>query len=447
MPKIFFKTGSLEGKAVNFKDELTMGRLNSCDITIHDEQLSRRHTKIFRKGDQFFVEDMKSRNGTYLNGEKVSQTPLKKGDLIVIFDATTTTKSPPPSSTPAPTSPPTSTPENWEGKEIGGFKIGEYTGSTTLWDGFEAYQSSLDRKVNLKLLKSRYASQPKFAEKLLQSAKSAGQITHGHIVAIFDVGQINNQVYLCQELLNGVTFEDLLHAGQIEMPQILEMLQDLASALEFIHENNSTHGGISTNTIFFTTEGEAKFTNLGLAPTAFRMKLNGDEALFWSKYTSPEYAQKQPLSFASDIYSLGIVAFEMATGQIPFSGNTPNEIRQQHQSSPAPRANIIDSRVPGSVDELIRQMLSKRPEDRPTAMQVRTKLQEIYRSLYGSAPALESLKSPGVEKQEMPSGRRTKALPSSNFTVAEGIVFAVFLVILFFLSSSVTKLLFTMMNP
>jgi Protein kinase domain len=240
-------------------------------------------------------------------------------------------------------------------------------GSGGMADVYLAHDDILDRDVALKLLKDEYASDEEFVERFKREAQSAAALSHPNIVSIFDRGASEDGTYyIAMEYLPGGTLKDYIIKGGALVPQTAaEIALQTAQALQAAHKRGIIHRDIKPRNILITDSGHVKVTDFGIARAADATTTShlGD-ILGTAKYMSPEQAMGEPVGAASDLYSLGVVLYEMLTGRVPFEAETPADVSVKHADGLLPNPREVNPEVPEAMDALVMRLLASDPGDR-----------------------------------------------------------------------------------
>ncbi len=238
-------------------------------------------------------------------------------------------------------------------------------GSGGMADVYLAEDQELGRQVALKLLDDRHASDEQFVERFRREAQSAAGLNHPNIVSIFDRGRAEGTYYIAMEYLDGRTLKELLvRNGPTPIPIAIDYARQILGALSFAHRNGIIHRDIKPHNIVVGGDGRLKVTDFGIARSGTSQMTEAGSIVGTAQYLSPEQARGAPVDPRSDLYSLGIVLYEMLTGTVPFTGDTPVEIAMKHLSQvPAPPSELR-SEVPHDLDAVVMRALAKDPDQR-----------------------------------------------------------------------------------
>jgi beta-lactam-binding protein with PASTA domain/predicted Ser/Thr protein kinase len=238
-------------------------------------------------------------------------------------------------------------------------------GSGGMADVYLAEDQELGRRVALKLLDDRHASDEQFVERFRREAQSAAGLNHPSIVSIFDRGYAEGTYYIAMEFLDGRTLKELLvKNGPTPIPIALDYARQILGALAFAHRNGIVHRDIKPHNIVVGGDGRLKVTDFGIARSGASQMTEAGSIVGTAQYLSPEQARGAPVDPRSDLYSLGIVLYEMLTGKVPFTGDTPVEIAMKHLSQVPEPPSKLRKDVPHDLDAVVMRALAKDPEQR-----------------------------------------------------------------------------------
>jgi serine/threonine-protein kinase len=228
-----------------------------------------------------------------------------------------------------------------------------------------AEDQELGRRVALKLLDERHASDEQFVERFRREAQSAAGLNHPSIVSIFDRGYAEGTYYIAMEFLDGRTLKELLvRNGPTPIPIAIDYSRQILGALAFAHRNGIVHRDIKPHNIVVGSDGRLKVTDFGIARSGASQMTEAGSIVGTAQYLSPEQARGAPVDPRSDLYSLGIVLYEMLTGQVPFTGDTPVEIAMKHLSQVPDPPSELRPEVPHDLDAVVMRALAKDPDQR-----------------------------------------------------------------------------------
>ncbi|MFD2655272.1 Stk1 family PASTA domain-containing Ser/Thr kinase [Gracilibacillus thailandensis] len=221
----------------------------------------------------------------------------------------------------------------------------------------------LERQVAIKVLRLEYANDDEFITRFHREAQAATSLSHPNIVNIFDVGEEDQIYYMVMEYVDGMTLKQYiqLHAP-IEVEEVIEIMTQITSAISHAHDNGLIHRDIKPQNILIDPYGQIKVTDFGIAIALSATALTQTNSMLGSvHYLSPEQARGGKANRKSDIYSLGIVLFELLTGQLPFSGQSAVSIALKHLQSETPSVKEFNPRVPQSVENIVLKSTAKDP--------------------------------------------------------------------------------------
>jgi hypothetical protein len=247
------------------------------------------------------------------------------------------------------------------------YKLRGQIGSGGMGHVYLAHDRVLDRNVALKMLKARYAENEEFVERFRREAKSAASLSHPHIVPVLDGGETGDGTYyIAMEYLPGGTLKDRIASGRTLPPRaVVEVALEIAGALQAAHTRGVIHRDIKPRNILITDSGHIKVTDFGIARAAEATTVSDLGDILGSvKYMSPEQAAGEQAGPASDLYSLGVVLYEMLTGTVPYAVDTPWDVAVEHSGGPPPRLREVNPEVPEGLDALVMNLLASDPEDR-----------------------------------------------------------------------------------
>ena len=232
---------------------------------------------------------------------------------------------------------------------------------------YVAQDERLDRPVALKVMHPHLADSDAFVERFRREARSAARIVHPGVVSVFDQGVVTGQGFLVMELIDGTNLRQLLRAqGAFTIPQALRYTTDTLEALRAAHRVGVIHRDIKPENILIPTDGPAKVTDFGLARAASEVSMSSTGNMLGTvAYIAPEIATTAEADARSDIYSVGIMLYEMLTGQVPWAGESPLQIASHHVSDDVPSPSAAQPWIPREIDDLVAALTARDPANRP----------------------------------------------------------------------------------
>ena len=259
------------------------------------------------------------------------------------------------------------------GKTIGHYRIMEKLGHGGMAEVYRGYHANLDRYVAIKFIRTELAENEDFQTRFEREARTAARLTHPHIVLIHDSGHEDNLYYLVMEFIDGMTLKQLLLAQQkkgerLPLSDVVRLMQQVGSALDCAHDQNVVHRDVKPDNILIRTDGRAVLSDFGIArmvDDTSGLTMTGT-TMGTPTYMSPEQIKgdKEKVGRGSDLYSLGIILYEMLLGQVPFQADTPFAVMLKHVNDPIPLPTEVDPRISDEVQRVIFKTLSKEPKDR-----------------------------------------------------------------------------------
>ncbi len=276
-------------------------------------------------------------------------------------------------------------------KTIGKYEIIKEIGRGSFGVVYQASDTRLGRPVALKVLHPSH-SDPTFIDRFEREARIAAQFNHPHIVTIHEVGEEQGHHFLAMEYLDGQSLAQRLKRGPLPRERVLQLLAQIAAALDTIHQAGLTHRDVKPSNIMLAANDRAVLLDFGLVQAADGTKLTASGASLGTfEYIAPEQIEHQgELDGRADIYALGVVAYELLVGQLPFSGSMASLINQHLNIAP-PLPTAVNSDLPAEFDPSLLKALAKAPDDRyPTAGAFAAKLNITYQKIRHNAK-LEAL--------------------------------------------------------
>ena len=244
----------------------------------------------------------------------------------------------------------------------GRYRVLKRLGTGGMAEVWCAEDEVLGRNVALKLLGSRYAEDPEFRERFRREARAAAGLTHPNIVGIFDRAEWDGTPYIAMELVDGRTLKELVtQRGPMPVDVAIDLTEQLLKALGYAHKRGIVHRDVKPQNVIIDGEGQAKVADFGIARAVNSDMTETGTIVGTVQYLSPEQAHGQPVDQRSDLYSAGVVLYELLTGQVPFEGEAPVSIALKHVSErPVPPSQLRPG-LPPAIESVVLRALEKDP--------------------------------------------------------------------------------------
>jgi serine/threonine protein kinase len=273
------------------------------------------------------------------------------------------------------------------GENVGVYRVMTQLGSGGMATVFRAYHPSLDRYVAIKVLHPALKQDPQFFERFKREARIVANLEHPSIIPVYDFSDHHGEPYLVMRFIEGDTLKGKMDASPMPAADILKIMRPICQALDYAHKQGVLHRDIKPSNIMVSTDGTVLLTDFGLARMvqAGESTLSQDMMVGTPQYISPEQAQgESQLDGRTDIYSLGVVLYEMLTGRVPFNADTPFATVHDHIYTPLPLPSDINPKISPDVERLLLKALAKDPSDRYTTAD--DLLRALETTLYPTAP-------------------------------------------------------------
>src|SRR6184192_3021249 len=247
----------------------------------------------------------------------------------------------------------------------GRYKIVRKLGAGGMADVYLAEDQELGRRVAIKILNDKYATDDQFIERFRREAKNAAGLSHPNIVSIYDRGEAKGTYYIAMEYLEGRSLKELIvKRGPAPIGIAVDYARQILAALRFAHRNGVVHRDIKPHNVLVDAEGRVKVTDFGIARAGASQMTETGSIIGTAQYLSPDQARGAQVDQTSDLYSLGIVLYELLTGTVPFTGDTPVEIAMKHLSAVPEPPSAKRPEVPHALDQVVLRALAKDPAQR-----------------------------------------------------------------------------------
>jgi tetratricopeptide (TPR) repeat protein len=298
------------------------------------------------------------------------------------------------------------------GQTVGPYRIVEQLGSGGMATVFKAYHAALDRYVAIKVLHPAFKEDPNFLARFQREARVVAKLEHLNIVPVHDFSDQGGQPYLVMRYVEGETLKARLARGPLSMADTLRVVHAVGAALAYAHGQGVLHRDIKPSNVMLTPKGDAFLTDFGLAriAQAGESTLSQDSMLGTPQYISPEQAMGDPnLDARTDVYSLGVVVYELLVGRVPYQADTPYAVVHDHIYTPLPLPRSINAKLPEPLERFLLKALSKERADRYPSIEAM--LQALTRAVEET-----DLESPGsvstmVQAAAVPTLKAAQVIP------------------------------------
>jgi eukaryotic-like serine/threonine-protein kinase len=247
----------------------------------------------------------------------------------------------------------------------GRYRIVRKLGTGGMANVYLAEDEVLGRRVAIKILNDRHAGDDQFVERFRREAKNAASLSHPNIVSIYDRGEAEGTYYIAMEYLDGRSLKELIVArGPAPIHVAVDYARQVLAAIRFAHRHGIVHRDIKPHNVLVDGEGRLKVTDFGIARAGASQMTEAGSIIGTAQYLSPEQAKGAPVDQTSDLYSVGVVLYELLTGVVPFSGDTPVEIAMKHLSTVPEPPSSKRADVPRDLDLVVMRALAKDPSER-----------------------------------------------------------------------------------
>jgi len=380
MPSLVVEKGHDKGKAVPVTSGGTViiGRDSSTALPLRDTMSSRMHFKIEGRADGYWISDLESMNGTYLNGSKIREAvKLTFGDLVKVGETLFTFHSDDTSAT------------TLTGQRIGGYRIIERLGRGGMGTVYKAEQIDLQRIVALKVISEEHTKDKEFVELFIHEARAAAKLNHPNLIQVYDVKRHGDVYYFSMEYVSGGSVQEVLNRQRkIPVADAVRMLIDAARGLDYAHRKGILHRDVKPDNLMISETGTVKIGDMGLA-RGLNEKVGPEEetsVIGTPHYIAPEQVLGRPADFRSDQYSLGAAAYRMLAGVTPFNAPSVRELVNRKVREDAVSIQEHNREVPRSLAEIVARMMARDPDRRfPSMAEAIAALERFQRGQPGRA--------------------------------------------------------------
>jgi beta-lactam-binding protein with PASTA domain len=274
----------------------------------------------------------------------------------------------------------------------GRYRVLRRLGRGGMADVYLAEDEELGRRVAIKILNERHAADDQFVERFRREATNAAGLSHPNIVSIYDRGEAEGTYYIAMEYLEGSTLKEIVvERGPLPIDEAIGFARDVLEALRFAHRKGLVHRDIKPHNVMCDADRRVKVTDFGIARAGASQMTEAGSIIGTAQYLSPEQARGGVIDHRSDLYSVGVVLYELLTGTVPFTGDTPVEIAMKHLSTAPEPPSARRPEVPGALDQIVLRALAKDPDERyQTAEEMDAELARVSEGLPVSAETAEA---------------------------------------------------------
>lgn len=302
----------------------------------------------------------------------------------------------------------------------------------------KAEDTHMHRTVALKLLSEEYSADDEVMRRFVNESKAVALLDHEHIVSIYDVAFDSRHNYIVMEYLDGLTLkEHIMRRGKLSLDEALNFTKQILTALEHAHEKGVIHRDIKPQNILLCGEDKVKVADFGIAKTPDSKAIaNSEKAMGTVHYISPEQAAGNPTGFYSDLYSVGVMLYEMVTGRLPFEADTPLAVAMMQLNNQPTPPRKLEPTIPKGLEQIILKCMAKKPAERFKSARSMLRAIEIIQNrpnaVFEDRPkAVKNLaddEKPDKNKKKSPENAKEKKAPNTLFPVILGVFCAFILV-------------------
>jgi serine/threonine protein kinase len=246
------------------------------------------------------------------------------------------------------------------------YRVISRLGAGGMAEVFLAEDQQLGRKVALKLLYRRFAEDPGFVERFRREARAAAGLQHPNVVSVYDRGSYDDTYYIAMEYLPGRTLKQVIRQeAPLDPVRAIDIAIQILKAARFAHRRGIIHRDLKPHNVIIDDSGHAKVTDFGIARAGASDMTETGSIMGTAQYLSPEQAQGHPVSAGSDLYSIGVVLYELLAARVPFDAESAVTIALKHVSESPPPPSVFNPSIPPELEQVVMWTLNKNPADRP----------------------------------------------------------------------------------
>jgi serine/threonine-protein kinase len=303
------------------------------------------------------------------------------------------------------------------GQMLGAYRIIEQVGEGGMATVYKAHQTSMDRHVAIKVLPLELAKNDEFVQRFQQEARIIAKLEHPHILPVFDYGEENGILYFAMRYLDTGTLKDKLLSETLSLDEVNNIFIQLAGALGYAHAQGVVHRDLKPANVLVDANGNLFLTDFGIAKileSASPSLTQTSAVMGTPTYISPEQASALPIDQRTDIYSLGVMLYEMVTGQVPFVADTPLGVIIKHLSEPLPLPSLVNPEISPAIEQVLLKALAKETQDRfSNVAEFVSAWKQALQGVDVSPDISQKGLKPALPTQEKPAAS-TRAVPKSG---------------------------------